>query len=56
MTRGVKSRDVSAGTLAATNQALKGLLNGIPLCNAICMAKKFCAAPESRNVDVALVP
>ena len=53
---GVARRDTKAGTLAATNHALNGFEKGIPLASAICMAKKFWAAPERRNVDVGLVP
>ena len=54
--KGVTNKHISAGTNAASAHSLNGLTNGIPIPTAICMHKKFCAAPDIKNADVAPVP
>ena len=53
---GVTIMHINAGTNAATAHSLNGLTNGMPIPMAICMHKKFCAAPDIKNADVAPVP
>jgi len=53
---GVTNMHINAGTKAATAHSLNGLTNGIPIPTAICMHKKFCAAPDIKNAEVAPVP